>query len=46
MTLEQSTTMTQNSIAASFLDLHTERRWLEAIDRHALTAPTEHGGEP
>lgn len=41
VTLEQLTTIARNSINASFLDLQMKNRWLEAIDRHALTAPAE-----
>lgn len=41
MTPEQLTAIARNSIDASFLDLQTKNRWLEAIDRHALTAPAE-----
>jgi adenosine deaminase len=41
MTLNQLTTIARNSIEASFLDLQTKSRWLEAIDRLALTAPAE-----
>lgn len=41
MTIKQLTTIARNSIDASFLESRVKNRWLEAIDRHALTAPAE-----